>query len=413
MRLTRKLNWLFFLNNKGETENTGKSDEEDTPSELETALENQLGDEEQTPEKKKGEETLKEEGKEEKSDEQKAMEEKENLIDVEGYKGKNRRGKGFEGEERRTDILDKRNNIELDFEYGKEKAKKISMEEVKTTFKWLQDNTEQIAAGMSINKFSQKYPDFGKVISAVVSGSFNDKNEFNNEFATKILKAVEAKEEVIEEQKDEIDKEIDKIQKILDDDEIDKDSAQAIALKSSMASMKFLKKRLTATQTSLNDVTKKFEGIETTQKNAVNTDTKKEYQAEVKRIGGLLTAELQSLTDEKKEDGYKFYVDSERKEFNAYVIATVQKSVADLKLKEGEKFTDEQFKKFVGEGAKAAYGEVLKKREAITQAYILKKNGGKEPPKKGEEEAPAEEKDMNLEDLTDNIEKMLTEGKPE
>ena len=395
----RKINWMFFLNNKGLADGEGEGD----PNPLEQALGDQLPQEEDTkpadtkPEDTKPVDTKPEDPKPD-----------ENLVDVDGYKGKDRRVVGFSGEEKRKDLIEKANNLDLDFDYGAgdQASKKVSIKEIKDTLKWLQDNSNTIAAGISMNKYSNQFPEFGKVIKAVIKGSFGDKNEFNSGFAAKILKAVEAKEDVIEDKVDEIDTEIAKIEKLLIDGEIDEDSPQADALKSSVLTMKATKTQLGTALSKLDDLTKKFDGYETTQKKVLDNTTKTEYKAEVTRIADLYSEELRSLTDKDKQDGYKFVVEHEAKEFDSLTRAGVRQAVADLKLKEGEQVTDEQFKKFITDSAKAAFDVIVKKREAIEQDYI-KRKGGKPPEKKKEDVIPEAQEDMNIDDLTKTLEGML------
>lgn len=404
MIVEHKMNWLFFLNNKGEGENTGE------PTPLEEALGEELP-----------EEIKPEEGKEEKTDDEKATEAKaekdkqdkeeaENLIDVEGYKGKNRRATAFSGEEKRKDAIEKRDTLDLGFEYGSgdKKGQKITLEEIKTTMKWLQDNNETIMGGISMNKYAADYPQFGKILTAIIHGSFGEDNKFNEAFTTKILAAVEAKEEQVEEQADEVDAEIAKIQKLLDDEEVDPESVHGQSLKSSLISLKSMKKQLADNKKQLVEVNKRFDTQDDDKTKAAEAQKTDDYEKEKARYGKIFKDQIDLLIDPKDEKAYKFLVEAESKEFDGIVRAGVSKAILDKGLKAGEKFPEDDLKKLVVEHAKLAYDVITKKREAITQAYI-KSKGGKLPVKKDEKEIPEakEGEDMNVGDLAEVIEKEL------
>jgi len=397
--------WKFLLNNRGETGDEANQDEGINP--LEAALNQQMPTAENTDGVPKAPEEEEEAPAKKKEEPAKKEEKDEDLIDIEGYKGKNRRATGFSGDEKRKDIIEKLENMDLDFDYGKDKSRKITVKEAKETLKWLQDNNEIIGSGISMNKYIKEFPDFGKLIKAVITGSFGADDKFNGEFATKILGAIEAKEEVIDEKVDEIDAEIAKMQKLLDDGDIDEDSAQADAIKGSIASMKAMKGQMNKALSKLDEVTKKFDGFETKQQAAADATKTTEYKDEVKRVAALFKEELATLTNKDKEDGYKFVIDTEAEEFDSLVRARVAKAFADLGLKQGESITDEKFKALIADSAKTSYEVLVKKREAIEQAYAVRKGTKKVEVKKDEEEAPEAENEMNLEDLSKTVEDML------
>jgi hypothetical protein len=324
------------------------------------------------------------------------------------YKGPDRRKIKVE-KERRKDELDRANNLDLDFEYGTDdkKTKRLPVDEVKQTLKWLNENHKIIGSGLTINKAGKEYPQFGKLLESIISGSFNEKNEFNAEFAEKVLKAIAAKEEQIQENKDEIDGEIERIEKILKDEEIDPDSAQGEALKSSLASMKALKSRLNKALKSVDDLSKKVGEVEKGHKTFVDQSATAEYKAEVNRIAGMFDKEIKALTDKEKKDGYKFVDDGELSDFDAAVRRSVRDAVSKVTFPEGGRLKDEQFTKIVRESAKAVYEGMVKRREAIEQAYIKRKGGAPAGGGTKDKEIPESKDDLTVDSLTSALESML------
>ena len=106
------------------------------------------------------------------------------------------RRKGYEGEKRRAadkTIEDPEHEVDFELEAGKGKAK-IKLSELKDTAKWIHENRGTLQSMLKHRQMAAKYPEFGKVMDAVINKSF-DGDKFNGEFVNKTLATLEGKAE--------------------------------------------------------------------------------------------------------------------------------------------------------------------------------------------------------------------------
>ena len=358
---------------------------------LEDAVNYNLGAEEKTDEEKAAET---------KAAEEKAAAEATPEVDIEGYKGKDRRGKAYEGDKRRKGEDDP--DVDVGFEHEEGKGTKLKLSEVKNSLKWLFDNSKTIAGSMKIREQALANPAFHKLMSTLIEKSFGEDNKFNAEFATKAQTALEAKEEKIEETIEDKDEEIEKAEALLKSEDIDPDSIQAQVLKGNIAAMKNQRMQLKDALGKIEDISKKLAGIEDGQSQAKSQQEKDTKAGEDQRISGVFAKEIASLTDKDKQDGYKFSDEDESKEFEALVRKSVADNAKGIK-------TDDDFLKVIRASAKEVSDKLAQRREKIVNDYIKSKGGKITPEKKKEKEQEESNEDMDVGTLSDSIEKMLKE----
>jgi len=294
----------------------------------------------------------------------------EDLVDVEGYKGANRRAKGYEGDKRRQLDKDAEDPLhEMDFELVEgEGKKKFKLSELRDTAKYLHDNRNTLAASLKIRELATKSPDFAKLMNSVIKGSFNEKEEVNPEFITKTQAALDAKADAVEEKIDDTDEDIKAAEELLDSDEIDPDSVQAQVLKKNIAAMKASKNQLTKALAKIDDISSKFEKVEKSQQTFMSDQENADANKEIDRISGLFNKEFNSIVDPKKEGGFKFVDDEERNDYEAKVRDVVSKGSEGIK-------NDEEFVKLVKASSQAVYDRLKQVRENAVNDYIRSKGG--------------------------------------
>ena len=308
---------------------------------------------------------------------------------------KTERRKSYEGEKRRaSDKVDTDPETELDFEFeaGKGKAK-MKLSELRDTAKWIHDNKGTLSSMLKHREMVTKYPEFGKVMNAVIEKSFTG-NELNKDFVTKTLASLEGKAERIEEKLEDKDELIDEMQTQLDD--LDPDSPQAKILKKSIVYQKGLKaelrKQMSEGQKRIDALEAKLNGVEKKHTEFLSEQDKAEHAVEVKRISEIFKTEFGALIDKEKKDGYKFIDDDEKKEFDSAVRQAVANGSKDIK-------GDAEFVKLIQSTAKAVYDKMSKRRETWVNDYLKKKGQipkekEKEPAKKPEEDDPLKGKSI-------------------
>lgn len=365
--MIKKMNkWLFFLNNKGETGGEGNPSPEDEPT-IGEAIVKEIENQEA--------------GGGEKSDEEKAAEAEaakaaaENPeIDIEGYKGANRRAKGYEGDKKRESdkvIEDPEHELDFEFEEGKGNHK-LKLSELKDTAKFLHQNRRSLGSSLKIRDMATKNPEFGKLLNNVIEKSFGKDEVYNGEFVSKTLASLDAKAEKIDEKIDEQDDDIKKAEELLNSDDIDPDSVQAQVLKSNIAAMKSTKAQLTKALKKIDDVSAKFGDVEKSHQTFIADQGKAEEDKEVSRISDIFTKEFKVITDKGRENAYKFVDDEDRQDFEAKVrnIVSRESGKKDSTVK-----TDEDFVKLIKSASESVYKRISGIREGHVNDYIRSKGG--------------------------------------
>ncbi len=301
----------------------------------------------------------------------KTDEEKEE-IDIEGYKGSNRRAKGYEGDKRREAdkvIEDPEHELDYEFEEGKGKHK-LKLSELKDAAKFLHQNKKSLGSSFKIREMATKNPEFGKLLNGVINRSFNGKDEvYNNEFVSKTLASLDAKAEKIDDELDETDSDIKQAEDLLNSEDIDPDSVQAQVLKSNIAAMKSTKAQLTKALKKIDDVSAKFGSVEESHKTFIDSQGKAEEDKEVTRVSGIFNKEFDAITDKGRKKAYKFVNDAQLQRFENEVrdiVANGSKTGSGVK-------TDEDFVKLIKSASEAAYKEIVDLRESAVNDYIRKK----------------------------------------
>ena len=298
----------------------------------------------------------------------------EDLIDVEGYKGANRRAKGYEGEKRRgADKAAEDPEHEMDFEIEAGKGNhKFKLSELKETAKFLHENKNSLAASLKIRELATKHPEFGKMINAAIEKSFGENETYNGEFVTKTLASLDAKADAVEDKIEDKDEEIEKAEALLNSDDIDPDSVQAQVLKSNIAAMKSTRAQLKQALSKIDEVSKKFGAVEESHKTFISGQEKADEDKEVNRISGIFTKEFDVLTDSKRDNGYKFIDDEDRQDFENKVrnIVASEAGKKDTTIK-----NDDDFVNLIKNTSNAVYDRISKIREGYVNDYIRSKGG--------------------------------------
>lgn len=359
----RKTNWLFFLNNRGDV-NAPEDPPKEEPSFGEAIVKEMEEQEEgagKTEEKKEAEAAA-----------AKAAETPE--IDVEGYKGSNRRAKGYEGDKRReSDKVIEDPEHELDFELEEGKGKhKLKLSELRETAKFLHSNKRSIGSTMKIREMATKNPDFGKLINSVIDRSFGKDEVYNGEFVSKTLASLDAKAEKIDDKIDETDDDIKQAEDLLNSDDIDPDSVQSQVLKNNIAAMKSTKAQLTKALKKIDDVSAKFGDVEKSHQTFITDQGKAEEDKETDRVSNIFTKEFKVITDKSRENAYKFIDDEDRQDFERKVrnIVASESGKKDSTIK-----TDEDFVKLIKSASESIYKRISGIRESYVNDYIRSKGG--------------------------------------
>src|SRR3990167_1026730 len=308
-------------------------------------------------------------------------------IEVEGYKGSERRATGYQGEKRRAlDKAAENPEYEMDFELEAGKGKhKFKLSDLKETASWIHANRDTIQGQLKLRDLATKHPEFGKLINGVITKSFNEKGELNSDFVIQRLKSLDEKAAAIEENIEDKDDEISKSEELLKSGEIDPDSVQAQVLKSNIAAMKAQRANLNKALAKIDEVTKKFGEVEKGQKDFLTKHENEVNSVEVKRLSGLFSKTFGALTDPNKKDGYKFIDETEAKDFEKQVRDMVSSGSKEVK-------DDEAFVKLIESSGKAVWERTSKLREAAVNDYLRSK--GKLPAKGEDKSADAEISEM-------------------
>lgn len=356
----KKVNWLFIMNNRGEV--GGEEVKESFGEAIVDALDKEEKPAVETP----------------------AVETP--AVETPAAWDKVERRKSYEGEKRRAvDKVDPDPEHEMDFEVEEGKGKaKMKLSDLKGTAKWIRDNGRMIASYLKTREMANKHPEYGKLLDGVITRSFDDKGNFNKDFAEKTLSALEGKVDKVETKIEEKDELIDKMQGQLED--LDPDSPQAKVLKDSIAYQKNLKaefkRQIGEANKKIDDLAGKLTAVDKKHTDFLSEQDKAETTVEVKRISGIYEKEIGALTEGFKKDGFEFDDDDERKEFDSAVRNTVAANSKDIK-------DDAGFAKLVQSTAKAVKDKISKRRESHVNKYLSKK--GQPPKKEGEASKKKEE----------------------
>lgn len=348
--------------------------EQDEAGSFQDAISNAMDTAEQeTPESKENESN---EGKEENAE----GTETENKWD-----GKTDRRSKFSGQERRNSALDPEHELDFEMEPGKGKAK-FKTSELKEAAKFIHANKDSIAGALKIREMAAKHPEFGKILQTVIGKSFNGEN-FNQDFATKTLSALEGKAEKIEDKIDDKEDDIKEMQTLLD--ELDQDSPQAKILARNIANQKAQRSQLQNALNQINEMKSRVDGIEQKNTDFLKKQETEHTSVEVKRLSETFSKEIGALTDAQKKDGYKFIDADEQAEFDSTVRNIVASNAKNIK-------TDADFVKSIQDAAKAVYDKMSKRREAYVNDYLKKKG---QTPKTKDEEKPKQKKENDDDSL--------------
>lgn len=327
-------------------------------------------------------------------------------IDIEGYKGKNRRGEGYVGEKRRQVDKDAENpSHEMSFEMEEGKGKhKLTLQDLKETAAFLHNNRNSLAASLKIREMATKNPAFGKLINSIIEKSHDGaEGAYNEEFVNKITTSLDAKADKVEDKIDETDEDIKFAEDLLNSDAIDPDSVQAQVLKNNIKVMKANKAQLTKTSAKIDELISKVGGVEKSHKTFL-TDTEKAAETkEIDRVSGMFDKEFNILTDPKREKGYTFPDEEAQKDFEKKVrdVVSSESGKTDTTIK-----TDEDFVKLIRNTSEAVYKRIQSIRETYVNDYI-KSKGGKVP---GEGDAPKDTA-VTVDDMKAQLAQMEKDGK--
>lgn len=356
--------WKFFLNNKGEVENTGEAEAGSFQDVIEKGLE-----EAETTTEKKAEETA----------------ETKPEIEAGDYKGADRRAKAYDGERRReSDKALEDPEYEMDFELEQGKGKhKFKLSDLKDTAKWLHENKGSLQASLELRKLATQNPTFAKLVNSIIEKSVAGEGKFNDEFINKQLASLEAKQEKVEGQIDDKDDQIKEIEDLLKSDDIDPDSVQAKVLQRNLAALKSSRAQLKDALSKISQFEQKVGELEKGQKDFLTKHENAESAVEVKRVSEIFRKTFTEITDPSKENGYKFIDDEEKADYEAKVRDLVAKSTDNVK-------DDDSFVKLIQSSCKAVYDRMSKLRESYVNDYLRSKGG-----KPGGEETPDAAKELD------------------
>lgn len=299
--------------------------------------------------------------------------------------------------------------IDLEVTDKEGKPVKWTMKQIKQLTKFYFDNADTIGGGLKLRQAADKNPEFKALMEKIISGSFDDKDNFNKDFAVNALKSFEAKKEVVEEKIENKTDEINEAEEALN--ELDPDSPQARVMRTTITSLKKARADYAGVLKQLNDYKKEIggrvEGLETQNKQAVESKSKQEYDEEVKRVAGVFNAELGALLDSNKQGALEFADEEEKTEFEGLLRNMVASNAEEIqKLPESQQL--EAFKKSISTFAKAIYDKIGKRREHWNIQYA-KKKGWVKPENQEAKPKEAIKGDMTREGLEETLEKMLSE----
>jgi hypothetical protein len=307
-------------------------------------------------------------------------------------------------EKKAEEIAEELHDMEVTDKEGK--PVKWGMKQIKQLVKFYFDNADTIGGGIKLRQAAEKHPEFKQLMEKILTGTFDDKDNFNKDFAINTLKSFEAKKEAIEEKIDDKTDEIKEAEAALED--LDPDSPQAKIMRTTIASLKRARADHAGVLKQLKDYQKEMggrvEGLENKHKDAQTAQEKAVYDEEVKRVASIFDAELGTLLDSNKPGNIEFADAEEKAEFEGLLRNMVANNAAEINKLPPEK-QDEAFKKSIGTFGKAIFEKMSRRREHWNIQYAKKKGWVK--PEKQEEKKSDEKGDMTREGLEKTIEDLL------
>lgn len=359
----------FIFNNRGEVENTGESIQDAFSKGIED-LEKEQQD---TGEKK-------EPGQE--------VEEKPQ-VDVEGYKGPERRAPAYAGERRREAdkaLEDPEHELDYELKEGEGKAK-AKLSDLKAESKWINDNKKMIAGALQMREMASKYPDFGKAYNTLISKVFTEKG-YDADFMGRLSDFFEDKFKAAEEKVIEKDQQIEAMTKMLD--ELDPDSAQYSILKNSIEYQKSLKQQLIDSTSKISQFEKILNNVTSGQKDFLTKQEEEKSKQNEDRISDFFDGKYNGLLNEAKKGGFEFIDEEEASEFERRV-----RGIVGAAVKGKQDMDDKKFEKIIQDSVKAAIDRTTKYRESLI--IRSKKKPGDAPPGSPQKTAEATLEEMEKE----------------
>lgn len=323
------------------------------------------------------------------------------------WDGKTERRKLYSGEERRKSSQDPEHELDFEIEQGKGKHK-MKLSDLKQGAKWVHENSRIFASMLKIRELAGKHPEFQKVLSEVISRSFNDKGELNGEFTSKMMSQIEAKAEAQQEKNqqkiDDKDENIEQMEKLLED--LEPDSSQAQLLKRSIATQKSLRAQLVEKSSSLEKVIKqlndRLSGVENSSKDMIDRRQKEESSKAVESASKIFNDTYSELVNQERKDAYRFLDDEEK--------AVFESEVRNIVAANADKIADDAgYVKTIQDAVKSVSQKYGKRREAIINDYHRRKN----TTDKKTEEKPQGNSNGQLKSLEEEVSSLISEATEE